>query len=159
MPRKFSFRDFYEMTHDEKLPRTKEAFYEYLKRKSSDERLLLYKNIYSPNVIRGVLKRDNKLVHILYNSTDKRKAELAVRRKVRYRLEKLGLVSKGDGKQIHHKDGNPFNNHWTNLVILDEEKHRCVHQLGEHNCGILTDICQQFPQKCKYYKAPRSHVM
>jgi hypothetical protein len=40
-----------------------------------------------------------------YESSPEEKARRAKRGRDRYRLEKEGKVSKGDGKDVHHRDG------------------------------------------------------
>lgn len=37
---------------------------------------------------------------------------------------KLGKAKKGDGKDVHHKDGNPMNNKKNNLKLLIKNKNR-----------------------------------
>lgn len=37
---------------------------------------------------------------------------------------KLGKAKKGDGKDVHHKDGNPMNNKKSNLKLLIKNKNR-----------------------------------
>ena len=39
-------------------------------------------------------------------------------------MKKLGLVKKGDGKDVHHKDRNPRNNKRSNLRIQSKKKNR-----------------------------------
>jgi hypothetical protein len=51
---------------------------------------------------------NKKLEYHLYLKC--RRHEVRSRQLARAKLEKLGLVKKGDGKQVHHVDGNPMNN-------------------------------------------------
>ena len=46
------------------------------------------------------------------------------RAKNRYIFEKKGLVKPGDGSQIHHVNGNPFDNRMSNLVVV---RNQCAH--------------------------------
>lgn len=46
------------------------------------------------------------------------------RNKARRMMIKEGKVRKGDGKEVDHKDGNPRNNHRSNLQILPRTKNR-----------------------------------
>jgi hypothetical protein len=39
-------------------------------------------------------------------------------------MKKAGLVSKGDGKEVDHKDRNPRNNRRSNLRIQSKKKNR-----------------------------------
>ena len=46
------------------------------------------------------------------------------RNKARRKMVKSGRASKGDGKDVHHKDGNPKNNARKNLTILGKSLNR-----------------------------------
>tara|TARA_R110002074_G_scaffold327532_2_gene497987 strand:+ start:271 stop:516 length:246 start_codon:yes stop_codon:yes gene_type:complete len=59
-----------------------------------------------------------------YQGSDTQKKRRAGRNKVRRSAEKAGLVSKGDNKDIHHKDGNPMNSSLSNLAVQDRSKNR-----------------------------------
>jgi hypothetical protein len=59
-----------------------------------------------------------------YHSSDKQKKRRAARNKARNLLLKKGRVKKGDGKDIHHKDGNPLNGKLSNLKITSKSKNR-----------------------------------
>ena len=39
-------------------------------------------------------------------------------------MVKSGKAKKGDGKDVHHKDGNPKNNSLKNLTILGKSRNR-----------------------------------
>jgi len=39
-------------------------------------------------------------------------------------MKKKGRVSKGDGKDVHHKDGNPKNKKASNLKVTSKAKNR-----------------------------------
>lgn len=39
-------------------------------------------------------------------------------------MEKAGIVHKGDGKDVDHKDSNPTNNSRKNLRVQDKRKNR-----------------------------------
>ena len=39
-------------------------------------------------------------------------------------MERLGKVKKGDGKDVHHKDGNPMNANKSNLKVVRRSKNR-----------------------------------
>ena len=41
-------------------------------------------------------------------------------------MEKAGKVQKGDGKDVHHKDGNPLNTNKSNLKIMSRSKNRSL---------------------------------
>lgn len=46
------------------------------------------------------------------------------RNKARRKMEKAGKVSKGDGKDVAHKDNNPKNNSRSNLKTQSKSKNR-----------------------------------
>ena len=77
----------------------------------------------SPNYVRDY-KQEYK--------TAKRRKEVAggpggansQRQKARRKMEKAGKVRKGDGKDVHHKDGNPRNNKRSNLTVTSRSKNR-----------------------------------
>ena len=53
-----------------------------------------------------------------------RKKKRAMRNKARRVAQKAGLVKKGDGKDVHHKDHNPSNNSHSNLAIVRKSVNR-----------------------------------
>lgn len=59
-----------------------------------------------------------------YQSSPKQKKNRAGRNKIRREMEREGKVSKGDGKDIHHVDGNPTNNSTNNLMVRDSSSNR-----------------------------------
>ena len=61
-----------------------------------------------------------------YDKSPKRMADNRSRKKARYAMEKGGLVSKGDGKDVDHKDGNPRNNTKSNLRVQTPAKNRSI---------------------------------
>jgi len=68
-------------------------------------------------------KRDYKQ-EAKYHATDKQKKRRAARNRVRKEAIKTGRVSKGDGKDIHHLDGNPTNNSRGNLAVRSRSSNR-----------------------------------
>ena len=72
--------------------------------------------------------RNYKAEYRKYQSSTKSKLDRASRNRARRRLARLGAVSKGDGKDIDHRDKNPRNNSRSNLRItskkLDRGKYR-----------------------------------
>jgi hypothetical protein len=46
------------------------------------------------------------------------------RNKARRKMVKSGKAKKGDGKDVHHKDGNPKNNARKNLTIMGKSLNR-----------------------------------
>lgn len=58
----------------------------------------------------------------LYQSSPKQIAERDARNSARRSAIKKGLVHKGDGKVIDHKDSNPRNNSTQNLRVMSKSK-------------------------------------
>ena len=68
-------------------------------------------------------KRDYKQ-EAKYHASSKQMKNRASRNKCRREAEKTGRVSKGDGKDIHHLDGNPTNNSRGNLAVRSQSSNR-----------------------------------
>ena len=63
-----------------------------------------------------------------YNSKPASKKDRASRNSARDAAIKDGLVSKGDGKDIDHKDSNPRNNKKSNTQVMSASKNRAMNQ-------------------------------
>jgi len=59
-----------------------------------------------------------------YDKSPKRMADNRARKQARYAMEKGGSVTKGDGKDVDHKDGNPRNNAKSNLRVQSASTNR-----------------------------------
>ena len=59
-----------------------------------------------------------------YQGKPKQIADRAARNASRTAMKKKGKVSKGDGKDVHHKDGNPKNKKSSNLKVTSKAKNR-----------------------------------
>ena len=59
-----------------------------------------------------------------FQGTEQQKKNRAKRNRNRRRALRNGTVRKGDGKDIHHVDGNPNNNHSKNLRVVDKSYNR-----------------------------------
>jgi hypothetical protein len=59
-----------------------------------------------------------------YHGSDKQKKRRAKRNAARRKMERNGKVSKGDGKDVAHKDNNPNNNSSSNLKAQSKSKNR-----------------------------------
>ena len=57
-----------------------------------------------------------------YHSKPKQKMRRASRNTARAIMARRGLVTKGDGKDVHHKTGNPMNN--KKLSVKSKSKNR-----------------------------------
>ena len=69
-------------------------------------------------------KRDYKCENREFASKPKEKKRRAGRVKARRQMIKEGRAHKGDGKDIHHKDGNPRNNSLKNLTVQSTKQNR-----------------------------------
>jgi hypothetical protein len=68
--------------------------------------------------------RDYKSEYQNYHASPEQRAKNNSRKRARYALEKGGVVSKGDGKDVDHKDGNPLNNKRSNLRVTTKTANR-----------------------------------
>ena len=69
-------------------------------------------------------KRDYKQEYKTSQSSSKAKKDRASRNAARSTAVKAGKVSKGDGKDIDHKNGNPRDNKKSNLVAKPKSTNR-----------------------------------
>ena len=91
---------------------------------------------YRDAVVNGEMKRDYAISAWCYEDTPKRKAARNARHSNREKFAKRGLVAVGDGKHVHHVDGNPFNNDPRNLRVVSADAHRKLHSLKRPpGCG------------------------
>lgn len=70
------------------------------------------------------MARDYKSEYKNYHASPEQRAKNNSRKRARYALEKGGVVSKGDGKDVDHKDGNPMNNKKSNLRVTTKTANR-----------------------------------
>ena len=59
-----------------------------------------------------------------YHGTERQKKRRAARNKARRHMERSGRVSRGDGKEVDHKDFNPENNNSSNLRVVKAKTNR-----------------------------------
>lgn len=70
------------------------------------------------------MARNYKKEYANYQGKPEQKKRRAQRNRVRRMMERLGKVTKGDGKDVHHKDGNPMNHNKSNLKVVRRSKNR-----------------------------------
>ena len=70
------------------------------------------------------MARDYKKEYANYQGKPTQVKKRASRNTARATLAKGGAVKKGDGKDVHHKDGNPKNNKRSNLAVTTKAKNR-----------------------------------
>jgi hypothetical protein len=69
-------------------------------------------------------KRNYKEEYDRYHAKPSVKKKRAANNRARYKMEKAGKVSKGDGKDVAHKDNNTSNNSKSNLSVQSKSKNR-----------------------------------
>ena len=70
------------------------------------------------------MARDYKKEYANYQGKPAQVKKRASRNSARAKLSAGGVVRKGDGKDVHHKDGNPTNNKRSNLAVTTKAKNR-----------------------------------
>ena len=86
---------------------------------------LLYK-YYRDLRVRDLTPRNSRLSYACEGSLQRRKRSL--RGANRDRALRLGLVRKGDGRHVHHVNGDPFDNRPSNLRVVRASAHRRLHR-------------------------------
>ena len=69
-------------------------------------------------------KRNYRKEYANYHSKPEQKKNRASRNTARRKAAASGRVSKGDGKDVDHKDGNPRNNSKKNLRVVSKSVNR-----------------------------------
>ena len=70
--------------------------------------------------------RDYKREYAIYHGKPKQIARRSARNKSRRLLAKQGLVHKGDGMDVHHKDHNTMDMRRSNLAVIPKSKNRSI---------------------------------
>lgn len=70
------------------------------------------------------MARNYKLEYKNFHSKPKEKKRRAQRNQARKLMEKRGLVSRGDGKDVDHRDRNTSNNRPKNLRVASVKSNR-----------------------------------
>jgi hypothetical protein len=68
--------------------------------------------------------RDYKSEYLTYHASPEQKKRRAQRNAARRKMERAGRVSKGDGQDVHHKNG--MSNHSSNLAVLPRSVNRSI---------------------------------
>jgi hypothetical protein len=74
--------------------------------------------------------RNYKKEYASYHSKTDQKKNRAGRNKARRSALAAGKVKKGDGQDVHHKDGNPRNNKKGNVKVVSRKKNRGVYRFA-----------------------------
>lgn len=69
-------------------------------------------------------KRDYRKEYDRYHASPEQRARNDARKKARRLMEAKGKVRKGDGKDVDHKNGNPLQNHKSNLRVTSKRANR-----------------------------------
>jgi hypothetical protein len=70
------------------------------------------------------MARDYKEEYKNYHSRPEQKKNRAMRNAARRKMMANGSVSKDDGKDVDHKNGNPRDNSARNLIVMSMSKNR-----------------------------------
>jgi len=68
--------------------------------------------------------RNYKKEYSNYQGTAAQKKNRASRNAARNALKKVGVVKKGDGKDVNHRNGNPMDNRAKNLQVTTKRANR-----------------------------------
>tara|TARA_R100001594_G_scaffold146643_1_gene198340 strand:- start:108 stop:326 length:219 start_codon:yes stop_codon:yes gene_type:complete len=68
--------------------------------------------------------RDYKQEYSSYHAKPDQIKRRSSRNKARRKMSALGRVSRGDGKDVDHRDGNPLNNGSGNLSVMSKSRNR-----------------------------------
>lgn len=78
-------------------------------------------------------KRDYKKEYANYQGTPEQIKNRSSRNKARRVMEKAGKVTKGDGKDVDHKNGNPRSNSKSNLRVTSKTANRSFSRKSANN--------------------------
>lgn len=76
--------------------------------------------------ILDLFERNYKREYEMYHSRPEQKKRRAQRNKTRRHFERAGKVKKGDGNDIHHRDGDTSNLSASNAVVMNKSKNRSM---------------------------------
>ena len=103
-------------------------------------------------------KRNYRKEYDNYHSKPEQRANRSKRVLARRKVMKKGKVKKGDGKDVHHEDGNPQNNSEDNLKVLPKSKNRSMNE--EHGAGFegTTKLLRKFLKTTPFSGNPLKDV-
>ena len=70
------------------------------------------------------MARNYKNEYAKYQGSPVQKKKRASRNAARNALKKVGVVKKGDGKDVNHRNGNPLDNRAKNLQVTSKRANR-----------------------------------
>lgn len=70
------------------------------------------------------MSRNYKREYALYHGSPRQKRRRAQRNAARRKMMKAGRVSKGDGKDVDHKNHNTAHNGTSNLKVMSKSRNR-----------------------------------
>ena len=70
------------------------------------------------------MPRDYRAEYPKFHSSGKSKKDRASRNRVRREAEREGRVSRGDGRDVDHRNGNPRDNRRSNLRVTSRSANR-----------------------------------
>ena len=70
------------------------------------------------------MARNYKNEYAKYQGSPVQKKKRASRNAARNALKKVGVVKKGDGKDVNHRNGNPLDNRAKNLQVTTKRANR-----------------------------------
>lgn len=70
------------------------------------------------------MPRNFRAEYLSYHASPEQKRRRAQRNAARRKMERAGHVRKGDGKDVHHKNG--MSNHSSNLAVLPRSINRSI---------------------------------
>lgn len=76
--------------------------------------------------MKQVRRRNYKREYALYHGKPVQIKRRTQRNAARRMMAKAGLVSKGDGMDVHHKDNNPAHSQKSNLTVISKFKNRSI---------------------------------
>ena len=113
-----------------------ERFLKYMK-KLNDAKAREYYELYKQASMRGIIKREYDVRNRIYDSREPQLSQKRMRARNRRLFKKAGLVTEGDGREIHHIDGDTNNNNPANLKVISSDAHRCVHNSDAPSCEFV----------------------